>query len=85
LFNILQEGMCRSRYPVRLPLDIGAANPELHREEKIVTPLRIASAQNSHCPKTLTIMAVTRQEAWVERSRGSIGHPVLHPRITERS
>jgi magnesium chelatase subunit I len=75
LFNILQEGDVQIKgYPVRLPLDVlmvFSANPEDYTARgKIITPLkdRIGSEIRTHYPATRQhAMAITRQEAWVER------------------
>jgi magnesium chelatase subunit I len=76
LFNILQEGDVQIKgYPVRLPLDIllvFTANPEDYTARgKIITPLkdRIGSEIRTHYPATRqNAMAITAQEAWVDRS-----------------
>jgi magnesium chelatase subunit I len=78
LFNILQEGDVQIKgYPIRLPLDVAmvfTANPEDYTARgKIITPLkdRIGSEIRTHYPETrLHAMAITRQEAWVERQGG---------------
>ena len=75
LFNILQEGDVQIKgYPVRLRLDLMmafTANPEDYTARgKIVTPLkdRIGSEIRTHYPQTRTdAMAITAQEAWVDR------------------
>src|SRR5882724_10252029 len=75
LFNIMQEGDVQIKgYPVRLPLDIAivfSANPEDYTARgKIITPLkdRIGSEIRTHYPQTTEEgIAITRQEAWVER------------------
>src|SRR3954465_375236 len=76
LFNILQEGDVQIKgYPVRLPLDllmVFSANPEDYTaRSKIITPLkdRIGSEIRTHYPASRQqAMAITRQEAWTERS-----------------
>jgi magnesium chelatase subunit I len=76
LFNIMQEGDVQIKgYPVRLPLDIlivFTANPEDYTARgKIITPLkdRIGSEIRTHYPITIDHgLAITRQEAWTERS-----------------
>jgi len=76
LFNILQEGDVQIKgYPVRLPLDVllvFTANPEDYTARgKIITPLkdRIGSEIRTHYPATRqNAMAITAQEAWVDRS-----------------
>jgi magnesium chelatase subunit I len=75
LFNVMQEGDVQIKgYPVRLPLDVMlvfSANPEDYTARgKIITPLkdRIGSEIRTHYPRTVEEgMAITRQEAWVER------------------
>jgi magnesium chelatase subunit I len=75
LFNILQEGDVQIKgYPVRLPLDllmVFTANPEDYTARgKIITPLkdRIGSEIRTHYPLTVDQgMAITAQEAWVDR------------------
>lgn len=78
LFDILQEGDVQIKgYPVRLRLDVAmvfSANPEDYTARgKIITPLkdRIGSEIRTHYPATLEEgMAITRQEAWLERDSG---------------
>jgi magnesium chelatase subunit I len=78
LFNILQEGDVQIKgYPIRLKLDVMlvfTANPEDYTARgKIITPLkdRIGSEIRTHYPATRhNAMAITRQEAWTERSGG---------------
>jgi len=80
LLNILQEGDIQIKgYPIRLGLDIlmgFTANPEDYTARgKIITPLkdRIGAEVLTHYPATLELgMAITEQEAWVNRG----GHPV---------
>jgi magnesium chelatase subunit I len=75
LFNIMQEGDVQIKgYPVRLPLDIAlifSANPEDYTARgKIITPLkdRIGAEISTHYPAELqTAVAITRQEAWINR------------------
>ncbi|MFZ5624919.1 MAG: magnesium chelatase [Gemmatimonadota bacterium] len=75
LFNIMQEGDVQIKgYPVRLPLDVAlvfTANPEDYTARgKIITPLkdRIGSEIVTHYPRTVELgMAITRQEAWLDR------------------
>ncbi len=75
LFNIMQEGDVQIKgYPVRLPLDVMlvfTANPEDYTARgKIITPLkdRIGSEIRTHYPATIEHgMAITNQEAWVDR------------------
>ena len=76
LFNILQEGDVQIKgYPIRLKLDVMlvfTANPEDYTARgKIITPLkdRIGSEIRTHYPATRhNAMAITKQEAWTERS-----------------
>jgi len=78
LFNILQEGDVQIKgYPIRLKLDlmmVFTANPEDYTARgKIITPLkdRIGSEIRTHYPVTRgNAMAITKQEAWTERSGG---------------
>jgi len=80
LFNILQEGDVQIKgYPIRLPLDVVmvfSANPEDYTARgKIITPLkdRIGSEIRTHYPATLEDgMAITQQEAWLERGEGMV-------------
>lgn len=75
LFNILQEGDVQIKgFPVRLPLDVMlvfTANPEDYTARgKIITPLkdRIGAEIRTHYLEARAdAMAVTTQEAWVER------------------
>src|SRR6201988_4749869 len=76
LFNIMQEGDVQIKgYPVRLNLDVAllfTANPQDYTARgKIITPLkdRIGSQIRTHYPAARTdAMAITAQEAWVERN-----------------
>src|SRR2546425_844836 len=76
LFNILQEGDVQIKgYPIRLRLDVllvFTANQEDYTARgKIITPLkdRIGSEIRTHYPVTRhNAMAITRQEAWTERT-----------------
>jgi magnesium chelatase subunit I len=85
LFNILQEGDVQIKgYPVRLPLDVmmaSTANPEDYTARgKIITPLkdRIGSEIRTHYPAgRADAMAITAQEAWVERNDGAPNAEVL--------
>jgi magnesium chelatase subunit I len=80
LFNILQEGDVQVKgYPVRLRLDVAlvfSANPEDYTARgKIITPLkdRIGSEIRTHYPRSrVDAMAITAQEAWVERATPSL-------------
>ncbi len=83
LFNIMQEGDVQIKgYPIRMSLDVClvfTANPEDYTARgKIITPLkdRIGSEIMTHYPRTLDVgMAITGQEAWLERG----GRPVVIP------
>src|SRR5713226_3698859 len=83
LFNIMQEGDVQIKgYPVRLPLDVllvFTANPEDYTARgKIITPLkdRLGSEILTHYPHTVELgVAITRQEAWLERA----GRPLRVP------
>jgi magnesium chelatase subunit I len=78
LLNILEEKDIQIRgFPVRIPLDmllVFSANPEDYTNRgNIITPLRdrIASQIVTHYPLTIDDgMAITGQEAWVERDSG---------------
>ena len=86
LFNILQEGDVQIKgFPVRLPLDVllaFTANPEDYTARgKIITPLkdRIGSEIRTHYPRTRRdAIAITAQEAWLERTADGAG-PVVIP------
>jgi len=75
LFNILEEGDVQIKgYPVRLPLDVMmvfTANPEDYTARgKIITPLkdRIGAEIRTHyMTSRADAMAITAQEAWIER------------------
>jgi magnesium chelatase subunit I len=87
LFNIMQEGDVQIKgYPVRLNLDVAlvfTANPEDYTARgKIITPLkdRIGAEIVTHYPLTVELgMAITKQEAWVERD----GRPIRVPEFIE--
>ncbi|HUP65702.1 MAG TPA: AAA family ATPase [Thermoanaerobaculia bacterium] len=76
LLNILEERDLQIRgFPVRIPLDVMlvfSANPEDYTNRgNIITPLkdRIDSQILTHYPSDVkTAMAITRQEAWMDRS-----------------
>jgi magnesium chelatase subunit I len=76
LLNILEEKDFQIRgFPIRVPLDMTlafTANPEDYTNRgNIITPLkdRIASQINTHYPSSIEVSkAITRQEAWSERS-----------------
>src|SRR5262249_1267232 len=81
LFNILQEGDVQIKgYPIRLRLDVllvFSANPEDYTARgKIITPLkdRIGSEVRTHYPRSrVDAMAITAQEAWLDRPARSGG------------
>jgi magnesium chelatase subunit I len=83
LFNILQEGDVQIKgYPIRLKLDVMlvfTANPEDYTARgKIITPLkdRIGSEIRTHYPATRHhAMAITKQEAWTERTDAKVVIP----------
>jgi magnesium chelatase subunit I len=90
LFNILQEGDVQIKgYPVRLRLDVllvFSANPEDYTARgKIITPLkdRIGAEIRTHYPRTrLDGMAITSQEAWIDRQTDEAGsRPIDVPRF----
>ncbi len=86
LFNILQEGDVQIKgYPVRLRLDLVmafSANPEDYTARgKIITPLkdRIGSEIRTHYPRSRAdAMAITAQEAWVDRRDDTAGATPVH-------
>ena len=92
LFNVLQEGDVQIKgYPVRLPLDVllcFTANPEDYTARgKIITPLkdRIGSEITTHYPRSVELgMAITRQEAWVERGGRPLALPEVVQEVVER-
>jgi magnesium chelatase subunit I len=92
LFNIMQEGDVQIKgYPVRLPLDVllcFTANPEDYTARgKIITPLkdRIGSEIVTHYPESVELgMAITQQEAWVERGGLPIRLPDFLIEVIER-
>ncbi len=92
LFNIMQEGDVQIKgYPVRLPLDVilaFTANPDDYTARgKIITPLkdRIGSEIRTHYPRTVELgMAITAQEAWVERGDRTVQIPAFVAELVER-
>jgi magnesium chelatase subunit I len=80
LFNIMQEGDVQIKgYPIRLALDVllvFTANPEDYTARgKIITPLkdRIGAEVMTHYPETVNEgVAITMQEAWVQRDSDSL-------------
>ena len=92
LFNIMQEGDVQIKgYPVRLELDVllvFTANPEDYTARgKIITPLkdRIGAEIMTHYPDSLeNAMAITRQEAWLERDGLAVDVPEFVAEMLER-
>ncbi|MGQ0764544.1 MAG: magnesium chelatase [Gemmatimonadota bacterium] len=92
LFNIMQEGDVQIKgYPVRLPLDVlmcFTANPEDYTARgKIITPLkdRIGSEVLTHYPETVDLgMAITAQEAWIDRGGKPVRFPPFLLEVIER-
>lgn len=92
LFNILQEGDVQIKgYPIRLPLDVFmvfTANPEDYTARgKIITPLkdRIGAEIRTHYPLEVeTGIAITAQEAWVNRGTRPITVPDFLEEVVER-
>ena len=92
LFNIMQEGDVQIKgYPVRLPLDVAlvfSANPEDYTARgKIITPLkdRIGSEIRTHYPVTVEEgIAITTQEAWVQRNGSNLHVPRYVQEVIER-
>ncbi|HMB82924.1 MAG TPA: hypothetical protein VKI40_02625 [Terriglobales bacterium] len=92
LFNIMQEGDVQIKgYPIRLPLDVAivfSANPEDYTARgKIITPLkdRIGSEIRTHYPATVEEgIAITAQEAWVERDGSRLHIPKYVQEVIER-
>jgi len=91
LFNILQEGDVQIKgYPIRLKLDVllvFTANPEDYTARgKIITPLkdRIGSEIRTHYPITRhSALAITKQEAWTERTALNVDIPPYVREIIE--
>jgi magnesium chelatase subunit I len=92
LFNIMQEGDVQIKgYPIRLELDVMlvfTANPEDYTARgKIITPLkdRIGAEIMTHYPESLELaMAITQQEAWVQRDGQRVEIPEFVAEIIER-
>ena len=92
LFNIMQEGDVQIKgYPIRLPLDVllcFTANPEDYTARgKIITPLkdRIGSEIQTHYPEEVTTgMAITEQEAWIDRGAKRVRVPDFIAEVVER-
>ncbi len=92
LFNILQEGDIQIKgFPIRLLLDVFlvfTANPEDYTARgKIITPLkdRIGAEIRTHYPTDVgTGIAITRQEAWLERDTLRVSVPEFVSEVVER-
>jgi magnesium chelatase subunit I len=92
LFNVMQEGDIQIKgYPVRLPLDVQlvfSANPEDYTARgKIITPLkdRIGAEIVTHYPRTAEEgMAITEQEAWIQRDGRTVDIPPFIAELIER-
>jgi magnesium chelatase subunit I len=92
LFNIMQEGDVQIKgYPIRLALDVllvFSANPEDYTARgKIITPLkdRIGSEILTHYPRAIDDgMAITAQEAWLERAGLPVSVPDFMAEVVER-
>jgi magnesium chelatase subunit I len=92
LFNIMQEGDVQIKgYPVRLPLDVllvFTANPEDYTARgKIITPLkdRIGAEVQTHYPEEVEAgMAITEQEAWLDRGWRPVHVPPFVLELVER-
>lgn len=80
LLNIMEERDVQIRgFPVRMPLDLAiiyTANPEDYTNRgNIITPLkdRIDAQILTHYPETIeTGMAITQQEAWLDRTGAAV-------------
>ena len=91
LLNILEENELQIRgFPVRIPIDIVlvfTANPEDYTNRgNIITPLkdRIDSQIITHYPQSLQdSIAITNQEAWIQRQGVSIKMPDFFREIVE--
>ncbi|HSM03772.1 MAG TPA: sigma 54-interacting transcriptional regulator [Longimicrobiales bacterium] len=92
LFNVLQEGDVQVKgYPIRLPLDVlmvFTANPEDYTARgKIITPLkdRIGAEIRTHYPTEVERgVAITRQEAWIDRDGPRVEVPEIVSEVIER-
>ncbi len=91
LLNLLEEGDIQIRgFPIRLPLDVlmvFSANPEDYTNRgNIITPLkdRIESQIQTHYPQKLEhALAITEQEAWLDRDGIECKIPGFFPEIIE--
>jgi magnesium chelatase subunit I len=92
LFNIMEERDIQIRgFNIRIPLDIlivFTANPEDYTNRgNLITPLkdRIDSQIITHYPKTLEdAIAITKQEAWVQRNGHDLKIPHFFNEIIEQ-
>lgn len=92
LFNVLQEGDVQIKgYPVRLSLDVlllFTANPEDYTARgKIITPLkdRIGAEVRTHYPQKIEAgLAITEQEAWLQRDPIDVVIPDFVSEVVER-
>jgi magnesium chelatase subunit I len=92
LFNIMQEGDVQIKgYPIRLALDVAlvfSANPEDYTARgKLITPLkdRIGSEVRTHYPASIEEgMAITTQEAWIQRDGYNLQVPKYVQEVIER-
>jgi len=92
LFNILEEKDVQIRgFNIRIPLDVFlvfTANPEDYTNRgSIITPLkdRIDSQILTHYPRTIEdAIAITEQEAWIERNGRSVHLPYYFKEIVEQ-
>lgn len=92
LFNVLQEGDVQIKgYPVRLSLDVllvFTANPEDYTARgKIITPLkdRIGAEIRTHYPVEVEGgLAITEQEAWLQRDSAEAVIPDFVAEVVER-
>ena len=92
LFNILQEGDIQIKgFPIRLLLDVFlvfTANPEDYTARgKIITPLkdRVGAEIRTHYPTELeTGIAITHQEAWLDRDAVPVTVPDFVSEVVER-
>lgn len=92
LFNIMEEKDIQIRgFNVRIPLDVMivfTANPEDYTNRgNLITPLkdRIDSQVITHYPKTIEdAIAITKQEAWIQRNGREINIPTYFNEIIEQ-
>jgi magnesium chelatase subunit I len=92
LFNIMEERDIQIRgFNIRIPLDIFivfTANPEDYTNRgNLITPLkdRIDSQIITHYPRTLAdAVAITKQEAWVQRNGSDLKVPPYFNEIIEQ-